>query len=334
MDTLLAFVTPDPASSGTMLAGAVFFTVMFMFFIGVGATRIASRRAGIRNRILQERTIKEDGGAPEQEWETATRSLRFQSVAESSALLARVERSAQSGEAETDKTKAQRELVRAGYFGANAVLWYNLIRFGMGVGLPLLAAVALPVFGVTLQTSTRNALLCGIAGAGFFLPGRWLSHRQGVLHQQCRNGFPDFLDLMVVCTEAGLAPRAAIDRIARELAQTYPWLGANLYLTSLELRAGVPLAETIAGLGRRTGLDDVNNLGSLLQQTEQLGTSMGEALRVYSDEMRDKRMSRAEEKAHALPVKLVVPLGIFVFPVMLVVIGLPVFLRIKAAMFQ
>jgi tight adherence protein C len=334
METILNFVTPDPASNGAMLAGAVFFTVMFMFFVGMGVARMANRRADIRNRIRLDRAMKDDGGAVEQDWENAPHSLRFHSVAESSALLADVERNARSGGKETDKTKLQRELTRAGYFRPNATFWYLVIRFGLGLGLPVLAFFALPAFGVSLHPSTRNALICAIAAAGFFLPARWLAYRQGMLHQQCRDGFPDFLDLMVVCTEAGLAPRAAIDRIAREMAQTHPYLGANLYLMTLELRAGVTLAEAIGNLGRRTALDDVNNLGSLLHQTEQLGTSMGEALRVYSDEMRDRRMSRAEEKAHALPVKLVVPLGVFVFPVMLVVIGLPVFLRIKAAMFQ
>jgi tight adherence protein C len=334
METLLTIISPDAAAGGTVLFYAIFFTTMFVFFVGMGATRVANRRAEIRNRIMLDRGLKADGGAPEQDWESAPRSLRFQSVAESSALLADVERSARSGEKETDKTKLQRDLARAGYFGANATFWYLVIRFGLGIGLPVLVFFALPVFGVALHPSTRNAVLCAMAAVGFFLPAQWVVHRQKVLYQQCRDGFPDFLDLMVVCTEAGLAPRAAIDRIARELAQTYPYLGANLYLMCLELRAGVSLAEAIANLGRRTALEDVNNLGSLLQQTEQLGTSMGEALRVYSEEMRDKRMSRAEEKAHALPVKLTMPLGLFVFPVMLVVIGLPVFLRIKAAMFQ
>jgi tight adherence protein C len=332
MEMILAFV-PDQGARGTMLFGAVFFTVMFMFFLGVGATRMANRRADIRHRIMLDRAVKSDGGAAPQDWEHAPRSLRFHSVAESSAMLADIERSARSGEKESEQTKLQHELARAGYFGASSVFWFNVIRFGLLIGLPAVGLIALPAFGFALTPQTRNAVLAALGGVGFLLPRRWLAHRQKLLHQQCRDGFPDFLDLMVVCTEAGLAPRAAIDRIARELAQTYPYLGANLYLMTLELRAGVSLAEAIANLGRRTALDDVNNLGSLLQQTEQLGTSMGEALRVYSEEMRDKRMARAEEKAHALPVKLTVPLGIFVFPVMLVVIGLPVFLRIKAAMF-
>jgi tight adherence protein C len=305
-----------------------------MFFIAVGVSNMANRRADIRNRIMLDRAIKEHDGAAQQDWESAPRSLRFQSVADSSALLADVERSARLGENESEKSKLQRELVRAGYFRPNSAFRFQVIRIVLLIALPALTAIAMPAFGIALEPPTRNAVLAAVAGLGFLLPGRWLARRQRLLHQQCRDGFPDFLELMVVCTEAGLSPRAAIDRIARDMAQTYPYLGANLYLMSLELRAGATLAAAIANLGRRIALDDVHNLGSLLQQTEQLGTSMGEALRVYSEEMRDKRMSRAEEKAHALPVKLVVPLGIYVFPVMLVVIGLPVFLRIKAAMFQ
>jgi tight adherence protein C len=334
METLLTMITPDRGSRDAVLFGAVFFTMMFVFFIGAGAMRAANRRANIRHRILLDRTIKEDSGAPEQDWENTPRSLRFQSVADSSALLAQVERNARSGDKETEKSKLHRDLVRAGYFGDSSAFWYHTARFGLGLALPAAAAIALPAFGLEFASSNRNAMLATVAGLGFFFPAWWLRSRQKKLQQQCRDGFPDFLDLMVVCAEAGLAPRAGIDRIARELAQTYPYLGANLYLMSLELRAGVALPEAINNLGRRTGLDDVSNLGALLHQTEQLGTSMGEALRVYSEEMRDKRTARAEEKAHALPVKLVGPLGIFVFPVMLVVIGLPVFLRIKAAMFQ
>ena len=334
MEYLLNVITPDPATGGTMLFGAIFFSFMFMFFVAVGVTGIANRRADIRNRIVLDRAIKSEGSVGEQDWENAPRSLRFQSIANSSALLAQVERGAKSGEKETEKSKLQRELVRAGYFGADSAVRFQMIRIVLTAALPLVAGIMLSYFHIELPPSTRSAMLAILAGLGFLLPGRYLVRRQRLLQQQCRNGFPDFMDLMVICAEAGLSPRAAIDRISREMASSYPFLGANLYLLSLELRAGATLAEAINNLGRRTNLEEVNNLGSLLLQTEQLGTSMGEALRVYSDEMRDKRMSRAEEKAHALPVKLVLPLGLFVFPVMLVVIALPVFLRIKATLFQ
>jgi tight adherence protein C len=187
--------------------------------------------------------------------------------------------------------------------------------------------------GTTISPSAELGVLTALAGVGFLLPGRYIVQRQKAMRQQCRNGFPDFMDLMVVCAEAGLSPRAAIDRISREIAHSYPYLGANLYLMSLELRAGGSLAEAVESLARRTSIEEVANLGSLLAQTEQLGTSLTDALRIYSDEMRDKRLSRAEEKAHALPVKLTLPLGIYIFPVMLVVIALPIFIRIRHALF-
>jgi tight adherence protein C len=334
MDALLNIVAPDPANPGTMLFGALFFSFMFMFFLVLGVTGVASRRSVIRNRIFLDRAAKADGNAPEQEWEMMTRSLRFQSVADSSTLLSTVERGAKSGQKESEKTRLQRELVEAGFFGPSTAFRFQAVRLGLTVVLPLLGVFALSYFAIQLQPAARSAILAALAGVGFLVPGRYLVRRQRILRQQCRAGFPDFMDLMVVCTEAGLSARAAIDRIAREMAQTYPYLGANLYLMSLELRAGATLAEAVANLARRINLDEVHSLGSLLQQTEQLGASIGEALRVYSDEMRDKRLSRAEEKAHALPVKLVIPLGIYVFPVMLVVIALPVFLRIKNALFQ
>ncbi len=141
------------------------------------------------------------------------------------------------------------------------------------------------------------------------------------------------MDLMVVCAEAGLSPRASLDQVARELIGSFPYLGANLYLTSLELRAGRPLHEAIDNLERRVRIDEIKSLGSLLRQAEELGSSLTQALRVFSEEMRDKRLTRAEERAHALPVKLVFPLAIYVFPVMLVVIMLPLAIRIKTALF-
>ena len=335
METILNAVVTEPGGTNSgMLFGAIFFTFMFMIFLILGVTGVAQRRNDIRNRIMQERTMNSDGAAPEQDWEVMSRSLRFQSFAASSTLLADVERGVKPQEKETEKTKLQRDLVRAGFFGPNSATWFQVTRIGMTAGLPLAASLLLDQFGIAPAAATKSTILASLAAIGFLLPGRYLVRRQKRLQQQCREGFPDFMDLMVVCAEAGLSPRAAIDRIAREIAQTYPYLGANLYLMSLELRAGSTLSQAVANLAKRTSLEEVHSLGGLLQQTEQLGTSIGEALRVYSEEMRDKRLSRAEEKAYALPVKLVLPLALYVFPVMLVVIGLPVMLRIKGALFQ
>ena len=124
--------------------------------------------------------------------------------------------------------------------------------------------------------------------------------------------------------ECRLAPASSV---SREIVRTYPFLGANLFLMHLQIRAGRTVSETLASLAERVRLDEVSKLGALLQQTEALGTSVASTLRTFSEEMRARRMLRAEEKAHALPAKLVVPLALFIFPVILVVVFLPVIVR-------
>ena len=144
-------------------------------------------------------------------------------------------------------------------------------------------------------------------------------------------GFPDFMDLMVVSAEAGLSMEAAIDRIARELVEGYPSLAENLYMVSLEIRAGKSFTEALERMGERLGIEEASMLAALLQQSAELGTSLSQSLRVYSDEMRNKRMSRAEEKAYALPAKLVVPLTLFVFPVLIVTLMYPAAIRLMTS---
>ena len=228
-------------------------------------------------------------------------------------------------------SKIRRELIRAGFFAKDAVLWYYLVRVASGC---LFALAAWSIVPRLVPAASANAIVgLTLAGAaqGLLIPTLVLRRYQRSLVQQCRNGFPTFLDLLVVCSEAGLTPRAGIERVSRELTRTHPFLGANLFLMFLELRAGRPLVEAVESLGRRVQIEEVRSLGTLLQQTEELGTNLSTALRVYSDEMRARRLLRAEERAHVLPVKLVLPLALFVFPAILVVALLPVFVRISRA---
>ena len=169
-----------------------------------------------------------------------------------------------------------------------------------------------------------------VAGlVGYFLPSVYVSRRIAARTTEHRTGFPDFMDLLVVCADAGLSMDAALDRVGRELSDSYPSLSANDYMTTLEMRAGRTLSEALEHFGDRLGLDEARSFATLLQQSEELGSSLTEALRVYSDDMRHKRMSRAEEKAHSLPARLSVPLMICIFPVILIVIMLPVYVRFK-----
>ncbi len=334
MDSILAFLFEgNQYSDGTVLFGAVFFVFMCMFFLALAATDVYQRRSDIRKRASFEFSAAGTRSYDSETDEESSRSLRFQSMAENTAVIAKVERRQKLDWNESERTQLERDLVAAGFFGPNNVLWYQGIRLALLIGLPITVSFLLSLGGVTLQSASGYAMLAAVGGAGFLLPGRYLVYRQNSMRQQCRDGFPDFLDLMVVCAEAGLSPRAAIDRISREISFSYPYLGSNLYLMSLELRAGASLVESIDNLAQRTGIEEITNLGSLLLQTEQLGTSLTDALRVYSDEMRDKRLSKAEEKAHSLPVKLTLPMGLFIFPVMLVVIVLPLIARIRNALF-
>jgi tight adherence protein C len=161
------------------------------------------------------------------------------------------------------------------------------------------------------------------------LPSLYVGRRVKKNRDEHRAGFPDFMDLMVVCADAGLAMESALDRVGRELTQSYPSLSSNLAMTTLEMRAGRTLGEALDQLGDRLGIPEARSFATLLQQSEELGSSLTEALRIYSDDMRHQRLSRAEEKAYALPAKLVIPLGLCVFPVLLIVTILPVYIRLK-----
>jgi tight adherence protein C len=141
------------------------------------------------------------------------------------------------------------------------------------------------------------------------------------------------MDLLVVCADAGLSMEAALDRVGRELGDSYPSLTANIHMTNLEIRAGRTISEALEHFGDRLGVEEARSFATLIQQSAELGSSITEALRVYSDDMRHKRLSKAEEKAYSLPSKLALPMMICIFPVLFVVILLPVFVRLHLGLY-
>src|SRR5207302_3552323 len=123
-----------------------------------------------------------------------------------------------------------------------------------------------------------------------------------------RMGFPDFMDLLVVCADSGLSMEAALERVGRELGDTYPSLCANIHMTNLEIRAGRTMTEALEHFGDRLGLEEARAFATLIQQSAELGSSITDALRVYSDDMRHKRLARAEEKAYSPPANVAPPM--------------------------
>jgi len=226
------------------------------------------------------------------------------------------------------------KLFRAGFYHPSAPIIYTLIRLA-GVGAGFLAAYALlsRVLPATLPAfiTIAGAVLFGLAC--IVIPSIMLDRFENAQKKIYRRSFPDFMDMMITCADAGMSLEAAVERVSQELAGTHKWLGIQLSIMNLQLRAGKPLREALRELADRIGLEEAKALAVLFRQSEELGTSLTEALRVYSAEMRGQRILHAEERANSLPVKMMIPLGLCIFPVVLMVIMLPVILRMKGIFF-
>jgi tight adherence protein C len=242
-------------------------------------------------------------------------------------------RTAQDFYARTDPENVARlrlKLSQAGYMDPRAVGRFFLVRFA-GLAVGIVFAVALVMWFGSEASSLNRWIFVGMAGIlGYFLPGLVLTQKVRSKMREYRNGFPDFMDLMIVCSDAGMSMEAGIERVSKELQATYPSLAENLQLVSLELRAGRSLDDALKALSDRLSLDEVRSFATLLQQSKELGTSLAGALRVFSDEMRHKRMLLAEEKAHALPAKMSVPVTVCILPVVLMIAIIPVIVQMTA----
>jgi tight adherence protein C len=230
----------------------------------------------------------------------------------------------------TEQTKVlRRRMIQAGIYNPHAVAYFFLGRTAIAVGLATLAFFLIPLEGGPVFW-----LWVGVAGTvGYLGPSMYIDKRIRASKAEHQAGFPDFMDLLVVCADAGLSMEASLDRVGRELSDSYPSLTANLHMTNLEIRAGRTMTDALEHLGDRLGIEEARSFSTLIQQSAELGSSITEALRVYSDDMRHKRLSRAEEKAYSLPVKLSLPMMICIFPVLFVVILLPVIVRLHVGNF-
>jgi tight adherence protein C len=227
---------------------------------------------------------------------------------------------------EHERSRIEKELAFAGYRSPNAVALFYTVKTVLAVlflCLGLVASLWLP----RMHTTTLVFLVLLAAFVGMVLPNLVLAHLIKRRQRALRNGFPDALDMLVVCVEAGLGLTAAIQRVAEELRFSHPELGAELALVTAEMRAGVDRETALKGLAERTGLEDINGLVSLLLQTLKFGTSIADTLRVYSEEFRDKRMQRAEEQAAKIGTKLIFPLIFCLWPGFFVVAVGPAVLR-------
>lgn len=226
-----------------------------------------------------------------------------------------------------ERDRVQRQLAYAGFRSSNALPAFYGIKTFLGLGL--LAAVLLATRWLA-QFSLGQILFFSLmsAGLGMVLPNIVLRHLVEHRQKLLRNGFPDALDMLVICVEAGLGLTAAIQRVADELKVSHPELAVELALVNAETRAGVEREVALKNLTERTGLEDIRGLVSLLIQTLKFGTSIADTLRVYSEEFRDKRMQRAEEIAAKVGTKLIFPLVFCLFPSFFIVAIGPAVIRL------
>jgi tight adherence protein C len=225
-----------------------------------------------------------------------------------------------------DFLKVRQRLMTAGYRRPGAVSTYYALRF-VSVGVfGALLVVAIPV--LELPTDKLALWIAACAIFGWLLPGAYLSRKIRLRQKDIQKALPDTLDLMVICVEAGLGLNQAMQRVSEEIENISEIMAEELHIVSVEIRAGTPRDQAMRNLGDRTDVKDLRSLVAMLIQTDRFGTSIAQALRVHSDALRVKRRQRAEEAAAKTTIKLVVPLVLFIFPSMFVVILGPAILNI------
>jgi tight adherence protein C len=228
--------------------------------------------------------------------------------------------------------KLQKKMLLAGYRSPDAAMAFRAIQMSMMIAIP---TVVLSVCFL-LDRSPRSFVLWSLLGLviGFYLPRLFLNKKIAGRQLRITWGLADALDLMVVAVEAGLGLNAALNRVGEELKSTHPDLHYELEIVNLEIRVGRSREEALRNLAERTGVDDIRSFVALLVQADRYGSSIAKAVRIFADSLRTKRRQRAEQASQKAALKLVFPLTVFLFPVILLVILAPAVLNIIDLLFK
>jgi tight adherence protein C len=214
------------------------------------------------------------------------------------------------------------KLLQAGYRTKNAVRIYYFAQFTLGLGLLTIGVIFSVIQSMNMEPTTVNLLTWILIPAivGYMAPKYWVTRRQATRQENITNGFPDSLDMMLVCVEAGQSLDQAIIRVAKELQSGFPELAEEFEMVSHEMKAGKDKTLVLRDMSERCGVADIASFVTVLIQSQQFGTSIAEALRVYAGEMRDKRVMRAEEKANVLPTKMTLATMMLTVPPLLIIL--------------
>ncbi len=214
------------------------------------------------------------------------------------------------------------KLVQAGYRDKDAVRMFHFTQFALGISFLVLGLIYYVFFVASDETSAKEMLLyvLGPGGVGYMFPKYWVTRRTGERQAQIEAGFPDSLDMMLVCVEAGQSLDQSIVRVGRELQSSFPDLADEFEMVAYEMKAGKDKIQVLNDMAERCGVQDVASFVTVLVQSTSFGTSIAEALRVYAGEMRDKRVMRAEEAANKLPTKMTLATMMLTVPPLLMIL--------------
>ncbi len=221
-----------------------------------------------------------------------------------------------------DFSAVKLKLTQAGYRSKNAVRMYHFLQFLLGL-LLLGAGAAYALYqSAQVDVTTKDMAIWILVpgGAGYMLPKYWVTRRQAERKKAIENGFPDSLDMMLVCVEAGQSLDQSILRVSKELKSGFPELAGEFEIVSQEMKAGKDKSAVLKDMSERAGVQDISSFVTVLVQSQQFGTSIADALRVYASEMRDKRVMRAEEAANKLPTKMTLATMMLTVPPLLVIL--------------
>ncbi|MGO8897455.1 MAG: type II secretion system F family protein [Isosphaeraceae bacterium] len=308
-----------PVTLEALLPFLVFLSITLAVWAILSA--LGDRKVGAEDRLR--RIMNPALGRKEAEERVAGRQEKFQ--AQVTRAANKLGQSLRPSD-EEELGKVRLKLLNAGFRNENAVA----VFFGIKLILMLLGlAIAFPIVALKLGM-TRNALIITAVsgGIGFYLPGLVVGSRKKKRFESIFLGLPDALDLMVVCVEAGLGLDAAMRRVTTELVTSCQVLCEEFAISNFQLQMGRPRKDVLRDLGLRTGVDDLRSLAAVIIQAEKFGSSIGSALRVQSDAMRLRRRQYAEERAAKTAVKIMIPMILFIFPGVFVILVGPAGIQI------
>ncbi len=223
---------------------------------------------------------------------------------------------------EKELSSIRMKLLQAGYRTKDAVQLYYFAQFALGLGLLGVGVLYFFIFvdGATATMQQKMMYILGPGFAGYMAPKYWINKRVEKRKEEIQSGFPDALDMMLVCVEAGQSMDQSIVRVSKELQASYPALADEFEIISHEMNAGKDKTQVLPDMSERCGVQDVSSFVTVLNQAQTFGTSISDALRVYASEMRDKRVMRAEEKANQLPTKMTLTTMMLTVPPLLIIL--------------